>query len=100
MWQGAPVFTKPGIYDGDDVIYFIYKHEYDDEDALCWYLSAFPIGAQPGDGAQYVFYYNVGNDDPERIPPATNWKKDRGYGISKNPPPFIVPVKEVLQIQC
>jgi len=92
----VPVFTKPGMYEGDDVMYSIHKHDYGDEDALCWYLSAIPTGSQPGGDDDYIFYYNVDNDDRRRIPPTTQWKKDFGSGYSKNPPPFIVPVQEVL----
>ena len=99
VWNG-PVFTKPGMYDGEQVLYWIYKDEYsveDGEDVSCWYLSAIPTGEIPGDDVDYnIFYYNGGNDDRQRIPPATHWKKDRGFGIGKNPPPLIVPVNKVL----
>ena len=43
-------------------MYSIYKHDYDDEEAPCWYLSAIPIGEVPGGDNDYIFYYNVGKN--------------------------------------
>ena len=84
MYNDAPVFTKPGTYEGDAVSYSIYKFE-----GIFWYISS---GEPVGDADFYRSQLVTG--DYDQIPPTKGWETcDEEGGI--HPPPLIIPVKGV-----
>jgi len=85
----APVFTKPGTYEGDGVTYSIYK--YDCYTYPRWYISILPTG-DPGEEDDIDFYYNMCDMN---VPPTKNWETYEQVGGGIRPPPLIMLVKGV-----
>ena len=104
MHNGAPVFTKPGTYEGDDVTYRIYNRLLDPYDYV-WYISI-SSSDRPNGGIDFYRLQFVAGDseDFEQIPPTKGWETldDEDGGIYPgsmeggiHPPPLIIPVKGV-----
>ena len=93
MRNDAPIFTKPGTYEGDAVTYSIYK----EDDVNLWYISILQTDEDPEELYDTDFYNNDHPDNYKQIPPTDNWvtcfanEENRG-GIC--PPPLIIPLKK------
>ena len=95
----APVFTKPGEYEGHDITYSIYKYGCNPR----WFISILPTD-DPGKGVDIDFYFNNNTMDMD-APPTTNWETCDGsdeedeneWQKGIHPPPLIILVKGVVR---